>query len=132
VKPRSTESGPANSPRIIEGDPVLVDDDHDLWIDASFLARIQGVVDQLLDGHDRPVVDAVADLRDEFLFAAKSSRRDFSKVVRLSVAPLRPGFVPDFWSRVLPLPRHGTEDLGSVLMMYCRPLPQLQFDRALQ
>ncbi len=56
-------------PRAVVGDldPILVDRDGDDRRDAGILARVEGVIDELLERDQRPLILAVAGLGDQLL-----------------------------------------------------------------
>jgi hypothetical protein len=75
-------------------DRVRIDGDRDLRRDALFLAGVQCVVDQLLDGDERPVLGAVAALERQLLLGdevEQSAGRERRPLQTLVAHRQRPG-----------------------------------------
>jgi hypothetical protein len=50
---------------------LVVDLDADHWRRAGFLGSVEGVVSQLLENNERPLIGAVADLLDQLALSAE-------------------------------------------------------------
>jgi hypothetical protein len=84
---------------VSDDDASPADDDREMRRYAGFLGIVERVVDRLLDDHQRPLLDATADLADQFLPRAKFEQTRGSKCLAMSRRAAAVAVRPQVWRR---------------------------------